>query len=162
MNLPPLHRTFPLLLLAIACLSLGTRTLPQTATPSAALGPGSSDSETVPLFSVREDGKFGYIDKTGKLVIPPMYDEAYDFNEGLAKVEIGGKAGFIDTTGKVVIPPQYDRVTTPWSFSEGLIGITVGIVLVLLAFVLLSDFPGPSHGSTDKTEAPSEDVSRAQ
>jgi len=42
------------------------------------------------------------------------------------------------------------------------IGIAVGIALALIAFVLLSDFPGTSHGSADKTDAPPEDVSRAQ
>jgi hypothetical protein len=42
------------------------------------------------------------------------------------------------------------------------IGIAVGITLVLIAFVLLSDFPGTSHGSSDKTNAPPEDVSRVR
>jgi hypothetical protein len=42
------------------------------------------------------------------------------------------------------------------------IGVAVAIVLALIAFVLLSDFPGPPQGSSDKAGAPPEDVSRAR
>jgi len=42
------------------------------------------------------------------------------------------------------------------------IGMAVAIVLALIAFVLLSDFPGPPQGSSNKTNAPPEDVSRAR
>jgi hypothetical protein len=42
------------------------------------------------------------------------------------------------------------------------IGVAVGIALALIAFVLFSDFPGASHGSGDKSDAPPEDVSRAR
>jgi len=31
--------------------------------------------------------KFGFMDKTGNVVIPLMYDEAEDFHEGLAWVK---------------------------------------------------------------------------
>ena len=61
--------------------------------------------------------KFGFIDKTGKVVIPPIYDLAWHFSEGLAGVEKNGKRGFVDKTGKVVIPLIYDSA---YSFSEGL------------------------------------------
>jgi hypothetical protein len=35
-------------------------------------------------------------------------------------------------------------------------------MLALIVLVLLSGFPGPPQGSADKTEAPPEDVSKAQ
>lgn len=38
------------------------------------------------LAAVKQDGKWGYIDETGKTVIPFGYDKAYAFNEGLAVV----------------------------------------------------------------------------
>lgn len=50
------------------------------------------------------DGKFGFIDKTGKLVIPNIYTFANDFNEGLSQVSKNLKKGYIDNTGKIVIP----------------------------------------------------------
>lgn len=38
------------------------------------------------LAAVKKDGKWGYIDKTGAVVIPFQYDRAYVFNEGYAIV----------------------------------------------------------------------------
>ena len=55
------------------------------------------------------------------------YDNAGDFYEGLAAVNINKKWGFIDTTGKIVIAPQFN----PWQaqfnayFSEGLVAINL-------------------------------------
>ena len=73
-------------------------------------------------FVINGEGKVGYIDKTGKLVIPYQYGtvegDAADFSEGLAWVSNGdGKIGYIDKTGKLVIPYQYSRAG---DFSEGL------------------------------------------
>ena len=41
-----------------------------------------------------------------------------------------------------------------------LIGVSVIGMLGLIALVLLSDFPGPTQGSADKSEAPPQDVRR--
>lgn len=38
------------------------------------------------LAAVRQGGKWGYIDETGKTVLPFRYDKAYPFNEGLAVI----------------------------------------------------------------------------
>ena len=68
------------------------------------------------LCWVRKGGKWGFIDKTGKVVIPinSTYDYVWSFSEGLSGVR---KGGFIDKTGKEVIPLIYDDVR---DFSEGL------------------------------------------
>ena len=63
-----------------------------------------------------KDGKYGYVDKNGKTIIPPKYDGANDFSEGLASVLSDGKWGFIDYCGNIVIPFEYDEV---FNFSEG-------------------------------------------
>jgi WG containing repeat len=60
---------------------------------------------------------FGYIDKTGKMVIAPQFEYAAPFREGLARVSTCRKAGFIDKTGKVVIPLQFEEA---FSFRGGL------------------------------------------
>ena len=39
--------------------------------------------------------KWGFIDKSKKSVVPPKYDEASHFSEGLAAVSLNGKWGFI-------------------------------------------------------------------
>lgn len=53
------------------------------------------------------DNKYGYMDKTGKIVIKCQYEDAGDFHDGLAKVKVNGKYGFIDKTGKMVIEPRF-------------------------------------------------------
>ena len=72
---------------------------------------------------MKDGGKWGYIDKIGKMVIPPQYDLAYQHVDGLAAVKIGGKWGFIDKTGHMVIPPQFSDT---FGFSEGLVDVEVG------------------------------------
>ena len=54
--------------------------------------------------------KYGIIDKTGKVVIPMVYDKINRFSEGLACVEMNKKSGIIDKTGKIVIPIIYDYI----------------------------------------------------
>lgn len=66
---------------------------------------------------------WGFIDKTGKFVIPPRYEKADMFSEGLAAVQQNGKWGFIDTNGKMVVPAKYDAVN---SFSEGIATVQGG------------------------------------
>ena len=44
-----------------------------------------------------DEGKFGFVDTSGKLVVPPVYDFAADFSEGKAlvgKADAEGKLGF--------------------------------------------------------------------
>ncbi len=81
-------------------------------------------------------GKFGFKNNYGEVVIPPVYDLAKDFSEGLAAVNTGqewgydqlgypytvddGKWGFINEKGEVVIPITFRSVT---SFSEGIAGV---------------------------------------
>lgn len=60
------------------------------------------------LASVRKDGKMGYIDQTGSMVIPAVYEFAGLFLEGLAPVKLDGKYGYIDLSGRMVIEPQYE------------------------------------------------------
>lgn len=55
-----------------------------------------------------ENDNYGYIDKTGKEVIPCLFNSADDFQEGLAGVVMDGKYGYIDKNGSVVIPFIYD------------------------------------------------------
>jgi hypothetical protein len=82
---------------------------------------GGQFSEGLATIRMGVRGKFGYMDRTGRVVIPPIYDEAREFSEGLALVSQEGRYGFIDKTGKVVIPLQYFYGS---SFSEGLAAVT--------------------------------------
>ncbi|MCO6147301.1 WG repeat-containing protein [Flavobacterium sp. NRK1] len=51
---------------------------------------------------VKQNGKLGYIDKTGQFVIKPVYDKARSFSEGLAAVKDQKKWGFLDTKGQLL------------------------------------------------------------
>jgi len=59
---------------------------------------------------VTSGGKWGYIDKSGNLVVPLQYRIAHMFIEGVASVLLSdsGKWGYIDKTGGFVLPPIYD------------------------------------------------------
>lgn len=61
--------------------------------------------------------RYGFIDRRGVVVIPPLFETARSFSDGLAVVKMAGQYGFIDKTGKLVIQPQFDLVG---DFSEGL------------------------------------------
>lgn len=39
------------------------------------------------LYSIKVNDEYGFIDKTGRVIIKPQYDDVWDFNEGLAPVE---------------------------------------------------------------------------
>lgn len=56
--------------------------------------------------------RYGYISRSGKVVIPPRYELAQDFGEGLAGVEFTGSAGwgFIDRKGDREISPRFEGV----------------------------------------------------
>lgn len=66
-------------------------------------------------------GKWGYIDKTGKVIIKPQFGVATHFSEGLAAVTTGdsffGIYGYMDKAGKFSIKPIFEDAKP---FSEGL------------------------------------------
>ena len=55
-------------------------------------------------------GKFGFIDKTGKEVIPLKYENAEGFTNGLSQVSLNNKVGMINKKEKVIIPFKYDII----------------------------------------------------
>jgi len=67
----------------------------------------SSFSEGLAAVCPLGSNRYGYIDKTGKVVIEPQFESAGDFSEGLAAVSMNGKFGYIDVNGQFVIQPQY-------------------------------------------------------
>lgn len=52
----------------------------------------------------------GYIDPTGKFIIPPKYTDAGIFSEGFAPAKINGKWGFINSGGNFFIQPKFEDI----------------------------------------------------
>ena len=98
---------------------------------------GMSEGLAVISFSTEhhENGKCGFIDSTGKAIIDPQFDMAYQFTEGRAAFNIYkeirkknsittlSKWGFIDHLGNRVIEAQFDDVEP---FSNGLAKVMIG------------------------------------
>ncbi len=69
------------------------------------------------------DNKYGYIDKTGKEVIPCKYNGALEFRHGVAPTTMGGgQYDIIDKAGNVLFTCYYDAIT---AFYDGLARVNV-------------------------------------
>ena len=69
------------------------------------------------LYSIIVNEKWGFIDKTGKVIVEPRYDFIEEFKDGYAAVFVGDKMGFIDLTGNLVIEPQFEALV--FGFDDG-------------------------------------------
>ncbi|MBR6869603.1 MAG: WG repeat-containing protein [Bacteroidales bacterium] len=69
--------------------------------------------------SVKDNGKYGYINYKGDRVVPCKYENARDtFSEGLAAVVWNHKVGFIDKTGSVRIPFVFEYSEFDFNFYQ--------------------------------------------
>ena len=59
------------------------------------------------LIPVRRGNLWGYIDSDGNPVVPPRYDKAGVFYDGMARVMKDGLIGYVDAEGREVIEPQF-------------------------------------------------------
>ncbi|KAB2892528.1 MAG: WG repeat-containing protein, partial [Kofleriaceae bacterium] len=71
--------------------------------------------------AICQRARWGYIDRTGAIVIRPRFARVLGFSEGLAAVRSAGAWGFIDATGAQVIAPS---LGTCGSFHEGRARVT--------------------------------------
>jgi len=63
------------------------------------------------------NGKYGFVDKEGQRICPPIYDAAVLYQEGYAPVMKGGKWTFLNKEGKELTSFNYDKVG---AFKNGL------------------------------------------
>jgi hypothetical protein len=66
------------------------------------------EREGIKYFQVEKNGKTGFRDLDGKIVIEPIYDMAEMFSEGFSAVQVGDKWGLIDESGKYIIEPKFE------------------------------------------------------
>ena len=71
-----------------------------------------TDKDILPantLYLDKKDGKYGFINKDGEVIVDYIYDDATEQNAyGYAGIKKDGKWGSIDSTGKIVQEPIYN------------------------------------------------------
>ena len=65
-----------------------------------------------------ENGKYGYIDKSGNIVIPFKFEDALPFSEGLAPVKIGKGEYYVNKSGYMQVLENFEKGIR---FSEGIV-----------------------------------------
>ncbi|MFW2177223.1 MULTISPECIES: WG repeat-containing protein [unclassified Moraxella] len=79
--------------------------------------------KTDPNANIFGQSIYGFIDKTGKTVIPFQYTSAENFSDGLAVVgNDDNRYGYIDKNNRMIIPARFDSAN---SFSEGLARVSL-------------------------------------
>ena len=81
---------------------------------------GKDNSGITEFFPVRVNSLYGFMDRTGKMIVTPQYSQAGFFVDGLALTGTTGeriKWGYIDKSGKYFVYPAY---TDASNFSEGI------------------------------------------
>lgn len=66
--------------------------------------------------AVKKDGKWGFINSAGKVVIDYQFEDARSFGQHLAAVKKDGKWGYVSLLGEIVIPCQFEDAR---SFQNG-------------------------------------------
>ena len=64
------------------------------------------------LYSYEENGKWGYKDSNGKIVLEAQYEIVTELNEyGFAGIFVNGLWGIVDKNGKIITEPNYEIPT---------------------------------------------------
>ncbi|MEM7037403.1 MAG: WG repeat-containing protein [Bacteroidota bacterium] len=66
---------------------------------------------------VEADGEYGYFNLKGERLFPGVFEDAYPFSEGLARVTLDGRYGYVNLKGEFVIPNTFLMAS---DFSDGL------------------------------------------
>ena len=67
--------------------------------------------ESEGMRGIKTDGKYGFIDAKGRLLVANRYEAIGQFKEGLAAIKILGKWGFVNISDQIVINPSYEQVS---------------------------------------------------
>lgn len=92
-------------------------------------------------------GKWGFIDETGKEVIPLQYQRAGGFKNGLAKVMLNDKWGFINSQGKFVVQPIYTFID---NYEDDIAICNVGATIKNKYSFFSLDYEGGKWGAVDR------------
>nr|WP_017853867.1 WG repeat-containing protein [Leptospira interrogans] len=113
----------------------------------------SGYSENLCASSSLLESKHGFIDRSGKIAIPEIYDHTWDFNDGLALVKLKGEMFFINKKGKKVFGNPYNPEDA-YSFSNGMSVVRKGgntKPLIILGAYIKDYWDGGLLGYIDTT-----------
>ncbi|WP_299219564.1 WG repeat-containing protein [uncultured Aquimarina sp.] len=68
---------------------------------------------------VSNDSKYGFINTKGAIVIPAIYDDAKDFEQGITAVKIDGTYKLIDIQGEILLDTEEDDINFFGEDSDG-------------------------------------------
>lgn len=68
------------------------------------------------IYKFKKGDLYGFKNDDGQEITEPIFDDAFDFNSGYARVKKDGKWGFIDEKGKLLFSPRYNYC---WDFNGG-------------------------------------------
>lgn len=109
------------------CRGAAGRRIVLAAAAACAVLTGGGALAAEPLFRILKGGKWGFIDATGKVAIPPRYDDAEPFSDGLASVRLGRQLGYVDPGGALVLVPVFNPAgVVHRPFVDGLAAVEVG------------------------------------
>ena len=72
------------------------------------------------------DGKWGFVNGDGNVIVEPQYEDAYSFSQHLGAVKYAGKWGFINRYNTMVIEAQYENAM-PFLSGKSLVTDSLGI-----------------------------------
>jgi hypothetical protein len=73
-------------------------------------GNDSAPAQPRILFPAVNDGKWGFIDSSGQVVVDFKFEAAERFSEGLAPIKSDGMWGFVNLAGRMAIQPRFEAV----------------------------------------------------
>jgi len=83
----------------------------------------SQISECKSIFDVSENGVlyklnslYGFADRSGNIIVEPMFEDAQDFSDGMAAVKLNGLWGYIDSYGNMATEFEFKKAE---SFQSG-------------------------------------------
>jgi hypothetical protein len=127
MNLPRSRGIHWLLLVMFALLNSAALWAAPPTTPPEGNSLQASKPQVIARFVIHARGKYGFINAAGKVVIPPQFESATGFEDGLARVEVvpgstiagvtaTGRYGWLKPDGRWAIPPIHAYAK---DFSQG-------------------------------------------
>ncbi len=158
----------PLSVWALSLCVIGAGAHAQAPTPSACLSGGASSAVQSlctmlnGFARIQVGGRWGFVDKGGRMAIAPQFDDAGDFNDDRALIKQGGLYGYINEKGEITVPPRFVAAR---SFSFNRASVTVdgkqgfidpsGKLVVEPAYADTTRFTGPVAlvRETDGTQA---------